>query len=249
MTDRASFLENLSPAFRRIGGTVEELLLREYGSVLVARGGAVPPPTIIFTNDEEVAGFQRSVASEKRSIGGCELKLQSAAMNALVAACDRASSVGLMISPRGPDSAARSYADTVALWASRVEPALEHWLVLGKVSSETAAHIRSLEPFDQVPDVLALESRGIWFAKDLSKSIIYSVAPPGASQHLSMLAVDIEQFNDPNVRQIMYKHGWFQTVTSDLPHFTFLGMREDELSRVGLKMSENAGRPCWVPDI
>ena len=94
-----------------------------------------------------------------------------------------------------------------------------------------------------------MEAEGIYFAKDLSKSVIYSVAPPGASQHLSLLALDVAEFNDPNVRRILSKHRWYQTVVSDLPHFTFLGISEDELPKLGLKIVTNDDREFWIPDL
>jgi hypothetical protein len=100
-----------------------------------------------------------------------------------------------------------------------------------------------------VPEILELEERGIYFAKDLSKSIIYSVAPPGTSQHLSMLAIDIAEFENPRVREIMAKNGWFQTVVSDLPHFTYLGTDENDLPDLGLKTVVSGDRRFWIPDI
>jgi hypothetical protein len=117
------------------------------------------------------------------------------------------------------------------------------------LSIEEASKVRSLSPIDQVSEVLRLEEEGIYFAKDLSKSILYSVAPPGASQHLSMLAFDVAEFQDARVREILAKHGWHQTVVSDLPHFTFLGRHEDELPAMGLRSVENAGQSFWVPDV
>jgi hypothetical protein len=109
--------------------------------------------------------------------------------------------------------------------------------------------IRALRPFEQLPEIFALEEKGIYFAKDLSKSIIYSVAPPGASQHLSLLAFDVAEFNNERVREILASYKWYQTVTSDLPHFTFLGVPERELSGLGLKRVENSGRRFWLPDV
>jgi hypothetical protein len=153
------------------------------------------------------------------------------------------------ITPKGADAAARSYQDTVGLWASRVDPGLAHWTAKRKISSAEAARIRSLSPFDQVPEILKLESRGIYFSKDLSKSILYSVAPPGRSQHLSMLALDVAEHERPGVRIVLAKHGWYQTVISDLPHFTFLGVPEDRLPKLGLKKVTSSGRVFWVPDI
>jgi hypothetical protein len=100
-----------------------------------------------------------------------------------------------------------------------------------------------------VPEVFTLEEQGMFFAKDLSKSIIYSVAPPGTSQHLSLLAFDVKEFDDRRIRDLLARHGWFQTVVSDLPHFTFLGVEENELPGLGLKNITSIDRSFWVPDI
>ncbi len=40
------------------------------------------------------------------------------------------------------------------------------------------------------------------------------------------------------VREILAKHGWFQTVVSDQPHFTFLGVPENQLVEFGIKKSD-----------
>ena len=170
-------------------------------------------------------------------------------MTALKAAIEDAKPQSLSISPRDKDSAKRSYDETIELWASRVDPALKHWTGLGKITQAEADRIKSLSPHEQVPEVFKLEAKGLWFAKDLSKSIIYSVAPPGTSQHLSMLAFDVNEYNDEKVRSILAKHGWFQTVESDLPHFTFLGVKENELPDLGLKKVTDDGRTFWIPDI
>jgi hypothetical protein len=155
----------------------------------------------------------------------------------------------LTISPRAADSSRRDYDGTVELWKSRVEPALDHWVKQGKLNQIEADHVRSLSPFEQVPVVLGLEAKGLWFAKDLSKSIIYSVAPPGTSQHLAMLAFDVKEFNDARVREILAQNGWFQTVVSDLPHFTYLGVAETDLTDLGLKRVASGEQTFWVPDL
>ncbi len=136
----------------------------------------------------------------------------------------------MTITPRGADSGQRNYSGTVKLWASRVDPGLIHWVKQGKLTEAEASKIRALSPFEQVSEIFKLESQGMYFAKDLSKSIIYSVAPPGTSQHISMLALDVSEHDNSKVRDILAKHGWFQTVISDLPHFTFLGVPENQLS-------------------
>lgn len=227
----------------------EKRLLSEYGAVLISRGGAVAPDRVVFKDANDVSRFQSQLKIAQRRIGLHQLELQFAAMDRLLAAIEKANEVNLMITPRGAYSAGRSYDDTIDLWKSRVEPALVHWVEQGKMSRDQADAIRSLSPYEQVPEVFALEAQGIFFAKDLSKSIIYSVAPPGASQHLSLLAFDIAEFDNPKVRRILAKHFWYQTVVSDLPHFTFLGVDEDELPGLGLKKVMNSEREFWVPDI
>lgn len=228
---------------------VERLLLAEYGSVFVARCGAVPPYRIVFADQGEVAEFQASLSISSETIGGFPMELQTAAMECLLKAIEVASETGLSITPRGADSARRTYDETISLWNSRVDPALVHWVGKGRMTQEQADSIKSLSPYEQVPEVLQLEQQGIYFAKDLSKSIIYSVAPPGTSQHLSMLAFDVKEFDDQRVREILARNGWYQTVVSDLPHFTFLGSTEDELTFLGLKNVTNGGRSFWIPDI
>ncbi|HEY0426650.1 MAG TPA: hypothetical protein VGC76_02485 [Pyrinomonadaceae bacterium] len=243
------FAASLPQGFEQPTEDVGRRLLKEYGSVFVARGGATPPKTVIFKNEQEVAAFQSALEKSSAQIGGFNLELQAAAMNALKDAISEAKQNNLTITPRGADSARRSYGETVDLWASRVNPGLEHWTQNGKLSKADADRIKSLSPFEQVPEIFKLEAEGIYFAKDLSKSIIYSVAPPGTSQHLSMLALDVSENGNAEVRQIMARHGWFQTVQSDLPHFTFLGVKEDELGKLGLKKISDAGRTFWLPDI
>lgn len=224
-------------------------LLQEYGAVFVARGGVIAPNRVVFEDEHEVAAFQARLEIERADIGEFSLELQRVAMERLLAAVDEAADTGLSITPRGADSARRNYQDTIELWKSRVEPALEHWTHEGRIGASHADAIRELSPYEQVPEVFALEEVGIYFAKNLSKSIIYSVAPPGASQHLSLLAFDVAEFDDGEVRKILAKQFWYQTVVSDLPHFTFLGVDEEELPRLGLKRITSGDRDFWVPDI
>lgn len=245
---RGKFLDNLPDALWARASSVERRLIREYGSVFAAEGVSTPP-VVVFETAEDVELFQSQLDRVSATIGGFEMTLQAPAMHALLNACDAAGRFGLTISPRGPDSAARDHVSTVELWASRVEPALDHWRGIGAIDESAVSKIRSLPPFEQLEPVLELEERGIFFAKDLSKSILYSVAPPGASQHLALLAFDVAEFNNADVRRILARNYWYQTVTSDLPHFTYLGIPESELPSRGLKRIEASEREFWVPDI
>ena len=237
------------PADLVVHDDVERRLLAEYGAMFVAGGGVTVPSTIVFKDEEEVSAFQAKLQSSSENIGGHPMELQHSAIVGMRHALAEAKSSGLSITPRDTDSARRSYDETVGLWASRVDPALKHWVGEGKLAKAEADRIRSMSPYEQVPEVLKLEEKGIFFAKDLSKSILYSVAPPGTSQHLSMLAFDVREHKDPKVRKLLAKHRWYQTVVSDLPHFTYLGAEETELPGLGLKKIAEGGRTFWVPDI
>jgi hypothetical protein len=244
------FLSRLPPSvLEQTNDGVGQLLLREYGAIFAAGNGVQPPDRLIFRDEREVSSFQSRVEIGTVRFGNITIELQADAAAALKNAVAAAQGVGLSISPRSADSGRRNYNDTVGLWHSRVEPALEHWTSLGKMTRAEADAIRSMSPFEQVPVVLSLEKKGLYFAKDLSKSIIYSVAPPGASQHLSMLAFDVAEFNNSRVCQILADHRWYQTVVSDLPHFTFLGISVNELPGLGLKAVEDNGRTFWLPDL
>jgi len=227
---------------------VERKLLREYGALFVAQGVAVPL-VVAFKDEAEVSSFQTSAAISKKKIGGFEIELQTSAMKNLQKAIKEAEQNNLSITPRGADAARRNYFETIDLWASRVEPGLEHWVKEGKLSESKAERIRGLSPFEQASEIFKLEKKGMFFSKDLSKTIIYSVAPPGASQHLALLALDVVEHNDESVREILARHGWFQTVVSDLPHFTFLGVSETELFDLGLKKQVDGERSFWIPNL
>jgi hypothetical protein len=135
------------------------------------------------------------------------------------------------------------------LWDTRFLPALDHWVGQGRLTAAQAERLRTLPLHDQVAEVLDLEKDEIFFSKDLSKSILYSIAAPGTSQHIAMLALDVAEFQNARVREILSKHGWFQTVLSDLPHFTFLGLKETDLPKHGLKSVGVNGQTFWIPNV
>jgi hypothetical protein len=223
-------------------------VLEEYGAIFVARGGVLLPPIVIFPDQNAVAHWQSNLSTEHAELAGVPVRLQSAAMRALMKAREEAFQAHVGISPRGPDAAQRSYDQTLELWRSRVNPGLQHWVDKGILSAAEAERIRTLPARQQVPEILELEKRGLYFSKDFSKSVLLSVAPPGASQHLSMLAFDVKEHDNPVVRLILEHHGWFQTVRSDLPHFTYLGVNKNLLPSLGLKMVRDGDRMFWIPD-
>ncbi|MFN0139201.1 MAG: hypothetical protein ACKVQW_03810 [Pyrinomonadaceae bacterium] len=245
LRDRKLDLAKVCPANDVVGTRV----FREYGAIFVSKGTSLPGKCV-FESETDVQAFQSLAEPYELKVGGVSVTLQRAAMHAFEDALAEAAKMRLSITPRGGSaSSTRSYAKTVELWNSRFLPALRYWTAKGKITrDESAAAIRA--PIrEQVSTVLALEAKGLWFSKDLSKSILYSVAVPGASQHNFMLALDVSQFADARVRRILAKHGWFQTVKSDLPHFTYLGVSEDELPLLGLRREVISGQTFWIPNI
>ena len=239
---RESVCPSADPVARRV--------LAEYGAMFVAGDEVTPPPVCIFANEEEVTSFQNRAGFATETVGNDEIQLQRAAMKALMKAREEANEEGLDITPRdGAEAARRNYQDSLSLWNSRFLPALDYWTGKGKLTAEQAARLRSLPLPQQVAEVLELEKQGIFFSKDFSKSILYSVAAPGASQHIAMLAFDADQYQNERVRAIMAKHGWFQTVVSDHPHFTFLGLKERDLPKHGLKSVVIDGQKFWIPNV
>jgi hypothetical protein len=229
---------------------VARRILEEYGAVFVANKKVKPPPVCVFTTEEQVTKFQDDAGFKAEYMAYDTIELQPEALKHLLKAREEAQKEGLDITPRdGAEAARRNYEDSVRLWNSRFDPALDYWLSQGRITADEVARLRALPLSQQIAEVLELEKQGIYFSKDLSKSILYSIAAPGTSQHIHMLAFDVNEFENPRVREIMAKHGWFQTVLSDLPHFTFLGLKEKDLPKHGLRSVEANGQVFWIPNV
>jgi hypothetical protein len=259
-TEPVPFYEALSKALKKRKTKIDSIcppsdpvsrrILEEYGALYVADKKVMPPPVCVFSNEEQVSRFQEAAGYEAERIGLDEVELQPEALKHLRKAREDAQKEGLDITPRdGAEAARRNYEDSLRLWNSRFEPALTYWLGQGRLTEEQVDRLRSLPLSQQIAEVLELEKTGIYFSKDLSKSILYSIAAPGTSQHIAMLAFDVNEFENPRVREIMAKHGWFQTVLSDLPHFTFLGLKEKDLPKHGLRSVEVNGQVFWIPNV
>jgi hypothetical protein len=256
----ASFYEVLRKALKKRKTTPESIcppsdlvarrVLEAYGAMFLADKKVITPPVCIFQSEAEVTQFQERAGYTTETMGFDQVELQPRAMKELLKAREEAQKENLDITPRdGREAARRSYEDSFELWNSRFLPALEYWLAQGRLSAAQVERLKGLPLRSQIAEVLELEKSGIYFSKDLSKSILYSIAAPGTSQHIAMLAFDVNEFENPRVREILGKHGWFQTVLSDLPHFTFLGLKEKDLPKHGLKRIEVDRQTFWIPNV
>jgi hypothetical protein len=221
-------------------------LVRAYGSLFVARG-VILPPRVLLDSAEAVRRFQQGAKLKSAVLGGVTIRLQAKAADALANAVRAARREGLSITPRGGSSAAsRTFDEALGFWNRRVQGGLTHWR--SQLDPANARAIRAGPLLSQFRAIMQEEQRGHFFALHQEKSILESVAPPGGSQHHWGLALDVEQYAQPRVRAILAANGWHQTVRSDLPHFTYLGVTGKEaLEARGLKPVKVGSQLFWIP--
>ncbi|MBW4426166.1 MAG: D-alanyl-D-alanine carboxypeptidase family protein [Nostoc desertorum CM1-VF14] len=75
--------------------------------------------------------------------------------------------------------------------------------------------------------------------------ILGVVAPPGTSQHLWGLAIDL-RVGSKEQRKALNQNGWFQTVYNDVPHWTYVGLTEENLPLFGFKKQVVRGITYWL---
>ncbi len=75
--------------------------------------------------------------------------------------------------------------------------------------------------------------------------ILGTVAPPGTSQHLWGLAVDLRVTNQKQV-VALNQNGWYRTVKYDVPHWSYVGYAPDELVRLGFKKTTIGKTTYWL---
>ena len=241
------------PAFDNIcpigSDPIAARVFREYGA-LFAGDSSLLPPKCIFSGELELESYHRSLETKTAVIQGTPIALQRKAMEKLLEAVDDAEKSGRRISPLdGPIAGKRTFAVTLRIWNSRFFRALDHWVARQKITPRERSEAVASSLRQQISMVVEWESKGYFFSTDFSKSIFLSVAPPGTSQHLSMIAFDVVEADDPVVRAILNKHGWFQTIRTDEPHFTFLGVEEKELPRRGLRPLKRGSFTFWIPKL
>ncbi|MET0645312.1 MAG: hypothetical protein ABW208_01740 [Pyrinomonadaceae bacterium] len=218
-----------------------------YGAVFAADAEKVSLPSqCYFRTEGEVQLFQQRAGVVAATVGRVRVELQPRAAAALQAAQQELRRQNLRLTVHGISPGRRSYEDTVRLWRVHAQKGLNHWITSGRLTQRDAETLGRLSPTQQVAKVLAWESGGLYFGEGFKQPILKSVAPPGASQHNLMLALDVVQHQDLRVRAALAKHGWFQTIRNDEAHFTYLGLSEAELPARGLKRINAGGRDFWL---
>ncbi|WP_017317364.1 D-alanyl-D-alanine carboxypeptidase family protein [Mastigocladopsis repens] len=75
--------------------------------------------------------------------------------------------------------------------------------------------------------------------------ILGVVAPPGTSQHLWGLAVDLRVSNEVQ-KQALNKNGWYRTVEYDTLHWTYVGLPPERLTQFGFQNKVVGGINYWI---
>lgn len=224
-------------------------VMRYYGATFVANPRLKVPNQVIFDKSSEVSSFQKTLPLKRARLGRYSVCLQEEALTALQSAQKEALQNRLTISPVGDIASLRSYQDTTYIWHKYLEKGLLYWVSKHKLTDREAQAILASPMKKQLNAVLALESKGYYLHANHIHSILNLAAPPGCSQHISGLALDVVEHQNWRVRSILNKHGWFQTVAHDFPHFIYLGREAKELPSLGLTPLVSDGRQFWVPDI
>ncbi len=225
-------------------------VLAEYGAIFAATESVTLPPGCMYRGESEVLRFQKELNKRSVEPGSVRITLQATAGDALQKALGEAYLEGLKITPLdGAIAGSRTYGDTLMLWNGRFFSALDHWTRNSRLTATDRDMISRLDLQKRIEKIIEWESQGIYFNTSRTRSIFTSTAPPGTSQHLSMLAFDIVEYGQPRVIAIMNRNGWYQTVIGDPPHFTFLGIPEPELPGRGLLQVAKGSYRYWVPNL
>jgi hypothetical protein len=236
--------------FGDLSNAVERRVIAEYGAVFLNANEDVKiPARCRFENEDEVADFHAGLEISRKIVGGKAIELQKAAMDSLLEIAAEVRSV----TPKGNNPARRSFAAVQISWDNAVRAGIDYWRENAnaagrRLSAAKAKTLTSLTGEAQIKMVFELESEGFSFHPERNRSITVYTAIPGASQHLLLLALDIEEYADATVRAAFAARGWFQTVFRDRPHFTYLGLREKDLPPLGLQKKLFEGREFWIPN-
>src|SRR5205085_2267606 len=124
--------------------------------------------------------------------------------------------------------------------------------------------------FESEEEVTSFQREAGWRAEDLSGATVelqpaamgallraredvraygLDITPRGGSEAGRRSFADSLRLWRSRFEPALAHHGWFQTVLSDLPHFTYLGLDERHLPARGLRRVEAGGQSFWIPNI
>lgn len=182
--------------------SVLSTIQREYGAAARAQNVTLPD-SLFFLSQNQTTAFHNDIKLMEIQSGhvGHTVHLQDiAAMAFLDARAEIVETLGVNLTLGRHKSGLRSFNDTLEIWNRNQSDARCS-------QSNCIAKACSLEKSDFL-------------------NRIRSTALPGTSQHHLGTAIDIEQWDDSLVRDIMAKHGFHRTVLGDRPHFTYLGVAD-----------------------
>lgn len=222
---------------------VNRIVLETYGAIYVAAPAVSVSPNCIPTR-AELDAFYLSVKFETANLGGVKVTLQKPALDAFRQVRAEAAALGLTVTPIGARASLRDYDDTVEIWQRNLGNGIS---TARGISDSQLSRLRSADARESIAAVLEIEGRGTLLGSGGGTSIFHIAAPPGTSQHISGLSIDITEHESAQVRALMTKHGFIQTIESDFTHFTYLG--QSGTASLGLVAVTVDGRVFFVPKI
>ncbi len=204
-------------------GTYEYILLRAYGTVFVNPDvGIKLPPKHIFANEQETQNFQATLTmGQVDSTKDCYL--QKSAADALNKA--RSLQKIPLKSGYGSGDCTRTFNTNLRFWYKYA-------------NNQVLTNLRFWYKYAN-NQVLAKVKEG------KETKILGLVAPPGTSQHLWGLAIDL-RVGSKEQKKALNENGWFQTVENDVPHWTYVGLAEENLPLFGFKRRVVRGITYWI---
>ncbi len=154
------------------------------------------------------------------------------------------------------DWAKRTYENTLVNWKSRLDKMPDKNLLeeltldLPNLTDTEKKKRINLTIGKELEAANQRKANPVYFGSN-NKPIMRSVAIPGASQHLLLIAFDLDIIN-AKIIKILNDSGWYQTVPDDDRHFTYLGYGcERDLKKNGLKKVTRTGSAYsfWIPNI
>lgn len=222
---------------------VNRVVLEAYGAIYVADPAVKVPPSCIATRSE-LEAFYLSVNFETANLGGVNVTLQKPALDAFRQVRAEAVGLGLTVTPIGTRASLRDFDDTVEIWQRNLGNGIS---TANGISATQLRRLHSADARESIAAVLEIEGRGTLLGSGGGTSILHIAAPFGASQHISGLSIDIAEHESDQVRALMSKHGFIQTIRSDFTHFTYLG--QSGTASLGLVAVTVDGRVFFVPKI
>lgn len=239
---------------------VTRKVLEEYTSHLIARG--IVLPSVCMLNETQSTNFKSSLKSSDVAsvrLAGMRFEFQRKAAIDLQKVIDRLATLKISQLNFAREHSDRRPPITLAV-GGRTQKINRDWAIR---DYQTVAENWEFDPAPGAIRTLIIEELNqgesmnpLYKGRNGNKPRMRSVAIPGASQHMLLVAFDLNNATCKNqaVVKLLSDHGWWRTIRDDNCHFTYLGWNtERQLKENGMKKvvcpRSDTNYAFWVPRI